>query len=486
VDGLPAVFFLPPLTPLYSVVQVASQLLMPVWAIICMMGSYGDIDLDLLADFDIDPRFMCIYNYSYNYLDQRWCYSRFPKDYDYPRFDTLAPRFVYFFGLLDEAITDSWALLHFLGIRDVLLLSEWVGFLCWDLSISYFLFCLLYPWYGSGEFFAIIRHYLFSLEFGILHPATIFVNGLADSLLFWWPLTFSFLFLKCIVPFHFFSLFDPDFIFTGWQTQLEVYSSFFDYIAIAATTAHKFLLAQFWFKTLSSFNSAHDVKCFLIDFTYNRMEEYASEGALTLYNYLLYYTILPLFRSLKARSSSSPRTNKGTNKVSLVDFSDSLLLSLPVHFFGAPSPAPFLPTPITTNYTTNVLSSFSWGSLVPTTVQILGSDLPHSPTSQSFSHFSVETLTPEFGDFLRFSLAGSFAGGFNLTPSFSAGPLSLPSLSSFFLKLDALQDWRFLKLEREIWRTADMLTMARQSAFYRKKFYSNFYDPASLISKVSI
>lgn len=31
-----------------------------------------------------------------------------------------------------------------------------------------------------------------------------------------------------------------------------------------------------------------------------------------------------------------------------------------------------------------------------------------------------------------------------------------------------------------------MLTMARQSSFYRKKFYSNFYDPASLISKVSI
>ena len=130
-DGLPVVAFLPPLTPLYPVVQLSSQLLMPVWAIICMMGSYGGIDTDLLEDFDLDPRFMCVYNYSYNYLGYWHSHE------DYPRFDALLPRFVYFFGLLDEAITDSWALLHLLGIRDMLLLLEWVGFLCWDLFIFY-------------------------------------------------------------------------------------------------------------------------------------------------------------------------------------------------------------------------------------------------------------------------------------------------------------------------------------------------------------
>jgi hypothetical protein len=93
---------------------------------------------------------------------------------------------------------------------------------------------------------------------------------------------------------------------------------------------------------------------------------------------------------------------------------------------------------------------------------------------------------PERDELGRLGNAGSFAGVISPVAGLSLLEPQLPSLGSFFLKLEALQDWRFLKLEREVWRTIDMLTLARQSSFYRKKFYSNFYDPASLASKVSI
>ncbi len=54
------------------------------------------------------------------------------------------------------------------------------------------------------------------------------------------------------------------------------------------------------------------------------------------------------------------------------------------------------------------------------------------------------------GDLSRFALVGSFAGASNLTQVFGLNPASIPSLSSFFVRLDALQDWRLLKLEREV------------------------------------
>jgi hypothetical protein len=50
----------------------------------------------------------------------------------------------------------------------------------------------------------------------------------------------------------------------------------------------------------------------------------------------------------------------------------------------------------------------------------------------------------------------------------------------------ALHDWRVLKLEREVWRSVDLLSMGRQAAFLRKKYYSNFFDPSLLVSKVSM
>jgi cytochrome c oxidase subunit 1 len=52
--------------------------------------------------------------------------------------------------------------------------------------------------------------------------------------------------------------------------------------------------------------------------------------------------------------------------------------------------------------------------------------------------------------------------------------------------LDYLNDWRELKFEREIWRSVDDLSAARKHWLFRKKYYSNFYEPSSLINKVSI
>lgn len=52
-------------------------------------------------------------------------------------------------------------------------------------------------------------------------------------------------------------------------------------------------------------------------------------------------------------------------------------------------------------------------------------------------------------------------------------------------RADYLNDWRELKLEREIWRSIDSLAGARNHLMFRKKYYSNFYEPGSLINKVS-
>jgi len=51
--------------------------------------------------------------------------------------------------------------------------------------------------------------------------------------------------------------------------------------------------------------------------------------------------------------------------------------------------------------------------------------------------------------------------------------------------LDYFADWRELKLEREVWRTLDMLSTARQSLTFRKKYYADLFEPASITSKVS-
>jgi hypothetical protein len=64
--------------------------------------------------------------------------------------------------------------------------------------------------------------------------------------------------------------------------------------------------------------------------------------------------------------------------------------------------------------------------------------------------------------------------------------LLLKQYYSLLGNLDYLNDWRDLKLEREVWRSADDLATARKHWLLRKKYYASFYEPTSLINKVSI
>lgn len=51
---------------------------------------------------------------------------------------------------------------------------------------------------------------------------------------------------------------------------------------------------------------------------------------------------------------------------------------------------------------------------------------------------------------------------------------------------DVAMDWRELKLERELWRSADFLGQGLQSFLYRRRYYTNLFSPSTLINKVSI
>jgi heme/copper-type cytochrome/quinol oxidase subunit 1 len=65
-------------------------------------------------------------------------------------------------------------------------------------------------------------------------------------------------------------------------------------------------------------------------------------------------------------------------------------------------------------------------------------------------------------------------------------PSHLRSLTSELQNThDYLMDWRTLKLEREIWRSLDFLSQARQASVFRRKFYTELFDPTSSVSKVS-
>jgi len=50
---------------------------------------------------------------------------------------------------------------------------------------------------------------------------------------------------------------------------------------------------------------------------------------------------------------------------------------------------------------------------------------------------------------------------------------------------DYFLDWRELKLEREVWRSLDILNMSRQQLNFRKKYYADLFEPASITNKVS-
>jgi cytochrome c oxidase subunit I len=51
---------------------------------------------------------------------------------------------------------------------------------------------------------------------------------------------------------------------------------------------------------------------------------------------------------------------------------------------------------------------------------------------------------------------------------------------------DVAADWRTLKLEREMWRSADFLGQGLQTFWFRRRYYTNLLSPSTLVNKVSI
>ncbi len=98
IDTLPVTGIVPQITPLFHVLELLSKLSMPVLATVCTLGRNGSIDTELLLDYDLDSRFMCIYNFSRNYMGYLYRQER------YPRFDTLSARFSFFGGVCDDHI----------------------------------------------------------------------------------------------------------------------------------------------------------------------------------------------------------------------------------------------------------------------------------------------------------------------------------------------------------------------------------------------
>lgn len=53
------------------------------------------------------------------------------------------------------------------------------------------------------------------------------------------------------------------------------------------------------------------------------------------------------------------------------------------------------------------------------------------------------------------------------------------------IQTDYLNDWRALKLEREVWRSLDTLTAAKRHWHLRQHYYTQLTEPQALINKVS-
>lgn len=61
-------------------------------------------------------------------------------------------------------------------------------------------------------------------------------------------------------------------------------------------------------------------------------------------------------------------------------------------------------------------------------------------------------------------------------------PLGSPLLPG----TDVTMDWRALKLERELWRSADFLGQGLQTFLFRRRYYTDLLSPSTLVNKVSI
>ena len=110
-----------------------------------------------------------------------------------------------------------------------------------------------------------------------------------------------------------------------------------------------------------------------------------------------------------------------------------------------------------------------------------------SPSQVLMHQFAVET---QYAAPTRVTFAGRSSGTVSDINFHQTGEaLDVVSAAQYGSKLeqcDMLSDWRALKLEREVWRSIDDLTTARQHWLERKRTYSYFYQPSTIINKVSI
>jgi cytochrome c oxidase subunit I len=79
-----------------------------------------------------------------------------------------------------------------------------------------------------------------------------------------------------------------------------------------------------------------------------------------------------------------------------------------------------------------------------------------------------------------------FSGlGFLVRPVSFKG-LTNTSASPVLSGTDISADWRTLKLERELWRSADFLGQGLQTFWFRRRYYTHLLSPSTLVNKVSI
>jgi cytochrome c oxidase subunit 1 len=72
--------------------------------------------------------------------------------------------------------------------------------------------------------------------------------------------------------------------------------------------------------------------------------------------------------------------------------------------------------------------------------------------------------------------------GRQLSSIAAAGAVNNPGITG---GSTCLADWRELKFEREVWRSLDFLHLGHSRLSYRRKYYANFFEPASTLSKLS-
>jgi hypothetical protein len=138
---------------------------------------------------------------------------------------------------------------------------------------------------------------------------------------------------------------------------------------------------------LTSFNSVSEMRRFLANYIFQRMEEYTTDDCL--YNDLLFHTARPFLVAWgnSTYSTGRPAQPKRQSNNGLTDF---FLFTLVDVSSNTPTQllVDLIDPAVTTKYTAAVSPLFSWGVLSSPSAHTLGSDLCAGLTSQLFFNSS--------------------------------------------------------------------------------------------------